>query len=175
MWGHPSSKTSLKTPTKDFRVVKPENWVGKLNSRSELGLYVGLLHPKTGSKLTKLEKLIFEKLGLHMRLPFFIDKTMFGQSPPPPFPLVILLLKLKTAPSPETKNCRVVKLENWVSEFNILTELGLYVGSSHPNTMSEMTKFFFIKATNKTSFELRRNHLSQKRAHMMFCYWGHQI
>ena len=30
--------------------------------------------------------------------------------------------------------------ENWVSKLNFRTELGLYVGSSHPKTMSEMTK-----------------------------------
>ena len=40
----------------------------------------------------------------------------------------------------ETKDCRVVMPENWKSKLNSRTGLGLYVGSSHPKTMSEMTK-----------------------------------
>ena len=40
----------------------------------------------------------------------------------------------------ETKNCRVVKPENWVSKLNFHTDLGLYVGSSHPKIMSKLTK-----------------------------------
>ena len=51
MWGHHSSKKrpSLTKPpyigspeSKDCRVVKPGNWVCKLNFRLELGLYMGL-------------------------------------------------------------------------------------------------------------------------------------
>ena len=42
--------------------------------------------------------------------------------------------------SPNTRDCRVVRTENWVSKLNIHTELGLCVGSSHPKTMSELTK-----------------------------------
>ena len=39
-----------------------------------------------------------------------------------------------------TKDSRVVKLENCVSKLNFCTGLGLCVGSSHPKTMSEVTK-----------------------------------
>ena len=57
------------------------------------------------------------------------------------------LVKPPCNPSPETKDCRVVKPENWVSKLNIRTELGLCVGSSHPQTMSELTKPPCIKIT----------------------------
>ena len=40
----------------------------------------------------------------------------------------------------KTKDCSIVMPENCVSKLNFRTELGLYVGSSHPKTMSEMTK-----------------------------------
>ena len=62
VWVCHSSKTRpslLKPPsnasltTNDYRVVKPENWVSKLNIRTELGLCVGSSHPKTMSELTK--------------------------------------------------------------------------------------------------------------------------
>ena len=42
--------------------------------------------------------------------------------------------------SPNTRDCRVVRTENWVSKLNIHTELGLCVGSSQPKTMSELAK-----------------------------------
>ena len=39
--------------TKDYKVVKPENWVSKLNSSTELGLYVGSSTPKDNVKTDK--------------------------------------------------------------------------------------------------------------------------
>ena len=57
------------------------------------------------------------------------------------------LVKPPCNASPETKDCRVVKLENWVSKLNIYTELRLCVGLSHPKTMSRLTKPPWIKIT----------------------------
>ena len=63
-------------------------------------------------------------LGLYVRSPLLIDKTVLDRAPLQCFY--------------ETKDCRVVKPENWVSRLNSRTGLGLYVWS--PKTMSEMTK-----------------------------------
>ena len=57
--------------------------------------------------------------------------------------------------SPETKDYRVVKPENWVSKLNIHTELGLCVGSSHPKTMYELTKPPCIKITDKIKIKIK--------------------
>ena len=134
MWGHHFLKTSLRTPAKDFRVVKPENWVSKPNSCPELGSYLGVLHPKTKSKLAKLEKWKVDIWRIVFAYEFVIlhRKDHVWSSPP-------------CNPSPESKDCRVVKPENWVGEFDIVTKLGLYVRSSHLNTMSEMTNPFSQK------------------------------
>ena len=64
-------------------------------------------------------------MGLCVRLSILIDKTVIGQAPLHCFS--------------KTQDCRVAMPENWVSKLNSCTELGLYVGSSHPKTMSEMT------------------------------------
>ena len=65
-------------------------------------------------------------LGLCVRSSVLIDKTMLGQAPLHFFS--------------ETKDCRVVMPENWGSELSSRTGVGLYVGPSHPKTLSEMTK-----------------------------------
>ena len=65
-------------------------------------------------------------LGICVRSSLIIDKTMLGQASLHCFS--------------KTKDCKVVMPENWVSKLNSRTGLGLYVGSSHPKTLSEMTK-----------------------------------
>ena len=55
-------------------------------------------------------------LGLYVRSSLLIDKTTFGQASLHCFS--------------ETKDCRVIIPENWVSKLNSGTGLGLYVGSS---------------------------------------------
>ena len=88
---------SCKLRTKDWMVVKPENWLRKLNFLTELGYMWGLSHRKTISRLTKSpckvcvwEKMNKQKkkkkekknkLGLHVRWSFRQDKTKFGQAP----------------------------------------------------------------------------------------------
>ena len=59
------------------------------------------------------------------------------------------LVKPPCNASRETKDCRVVQSENWVSQLNIRTELGLYLELPHPKTMSELRKAPCIKATAK--------------------------
>ena len=62
----------------------------------------------------------------------------------------------------------VVKPENRVSKLNSRTGLGLYVGSSHPKTMSEMTKppckekntvnfFFFVDPGEHSNFSVKKD------------------
>ena len=70
--------------------------------------------------------------------------------------------------SPETRNCRVVKPENWVSKLNIRTELELCVGSSHPKTMSELTKPSCIKIT-KIKNKIRTRSFSHIKEHI-WCF-----
>ena len=65
-------------------------------------------------------------LGLYVRSSLLIEKNMLGQAPLHYFS--------------KTKNCRVVMPENWVSKLISHTGLWLYVGPSHPDTLSEMTK-----------------------------------
>ena len=77
-------------------------------------------------------------LGLYVRSSLLIDKIMFDWAP------LQCLSK--------TKDCRVVKPENWVSELNSRTGLGLYLGSSHPKTMSEMTKTPLQKKKKTSKF-----------------------
>ena len=51
-----------------------------------------------------------------------------------------ILVKHPCNVSPDTKDCRVVEHENWVSKHNIHIELGFFVGSPHPKTMSRLKK-----------------------------------
>ena len=59
------------------------------------------------------------------------------------------LVKPPSNVSPETKDCRVVQYEYWVSQLNIRTELGLNLALSHPKTMSELRNPPCTKATSK--------------------------
>ena len=52
--------------------------------------------------------------------------------------------------------------ENWVSKLNSCTGLELYVGSSHPKTMSEMTKppckkILLVDLGKKLHFSVKEN------------------
>ena len=67
-----------------------------------------------------------DRLGLYVKLSLLTDKTMLSQAHLHCFF--------------ETKDYRVEKPENWVSKLNSCIGLGLYVGSSHAKTKSEMTK-----------------------------------
>ena len=51
-----------------------------------------------------------------------------------------ILVKHPCNVSPDTKDCRVVEHENWVSKHNIHIELGFFVGSPHPKTMTRLKK-----------------------------------
>ena len=93
-------------------------------------------------------------LGLYVRSSLFIDKTMLDRAPLQCFS--------------KTKDCRFVKPENWVSKLNSRTGLGLYVGSSHPKTLSEMTKsackkeksncriFFLVDSGQHSNFSVKK-------------------
>ena len=66
-----------------------------------------------------------DELGLYVKSSLLVDKTMLGQAPLHCFS--------------EIKDYKVFNPANWVSKLNSSTGMGLYVGSLHTKTMSEMT------------------------------------
>ena len=60
--------------------------------------------------------------------------------------------------SPETKHCRIVKLENLVNKLNIHTVLGLHAEASHARTVPEMKNSLWIKTTEKKEKKLVLNY-----------------
>ena len=121
----------------------------KLNFHTELELHVGLSHPKTMSRLTKppCKVSIWKKTDKQTNWGYMWSRHSSKTRPS--------LVKPPCNASPETKDWRIVKPENWVSKLNIRTELGLCVGSSHPKTMSELTKPLCIKITNKIKIKTK--------------------
>ena len=132
MWVRHSSKTRpclVQSPcntsltTKDYRIVKPENWVRKINFCTELGLYVVSSHPKTISRLTKpLCKVGVWKKKKKRTTTKKNRGYIWGRHSSKTRPS---LVKPPCNASHETKDCRFVKPENWVNKLNIHTELEL--------------------------------------------------
>ena len=107
--------------------------MSRLNTGTELVLYVALSHSKTMLKLTKpLVKSVFWKIEA-------ICDIITPHRPS--------LVKPHCNASPETKHCRIVK--NLVNKLNIHTVLGLHVESSHASTVSEVKNPLWIEATEK--------------------------
>ena len=89
---------------------------------------------------------------------------MWGLQSPKTRPI---LAKPPCNASPKTKDCRVVKLENWVTKLNICTELGLCVRLSHPKTVSELTKPPCIKKSRNKN-KIKTKSFSHIKEHIWF-------
>ena len=108
------------------------------------GLYVGFVTPKDN---IKIDKVPLQRLCLRKK-----EQTKKKRKEKLTGVTCEVVIPPRQAPcnvSRETKDCRVVQFENWVSQLNIRTELGLYLEFSHPKTMSKLRKAPCIKATAK--------------------------